>query len=210
MHTRTHCLAIAESCFVQSRDFAWNHGDFQREIVRTWLGVVGPGIRNLGRTDALFTDHADIRPTILSLARLSDDYAHDGRVIFEIIRDDALPASLRGHGETLSELAEAYKRGFSGYPRSYGRPCPPFTGGQHGPAHGAPGWRMFLKTGGGKSLKNFQARLRRTTCPERDPGRAFPGLPRTLNGQFAEGRREAAVSLATKGVDRRCSQSEND
>ena len=28
----------AASCFVQSRSFVWNHGDFQRDIVRTWLG----------------------------------------------------------------------------------------------------------------------------------------------------------------------------
>ena len=29
--------------------FAWNHGDFQHEIMRTWLGVVGPGVRSSGR-----------------------------------------------------------------------------------------------------------------------------------------------------------------
>ena len=33
------------SCFVQSRNFVWNHGDFQKDIVRTWLGIVGPGVR---------------------------------------------------------------------------------------------------------------------------------------------------------------------
>ena len=100
----------AASCFVQSRSFVWNHGDFQRDIVRTWLGVVGPGIRNLGATDRLFTDHTDIRPTILSLTKLKDDYAHDGRVIFEIIHDRALPVALRGYTDTLSDLAEAYKQ----------------------------------------------------------------------------------------------------
>ena len=100
----------AASCFVQSRAFAWNHGDFQREIVRTWLGVVGPGVRKLGPTDQMFTDHTDIRPTILSLAKLKDDYVHDGRVLFEVIHDDALPVALRGHSDTLSDLAEAYKR----------------------------------------------------------------------------------------------------
>jgi hypothetical protein len=100
----------AASCFVQSRSFAWNHGDFQRDIVRTWLGAVGPGIRNLGATNDLFTDHTDIRPTILSLAQLKDDYAHDGRVIFEIVKDHALPGPLRGHSDMLSDLAEAYKQ----------------------------------------------------------------------------------------------------
>ena len=78
--------------------------------MRTWLGVVGPGVRKLGLSDRMFTDHTDIRPTILSLAKLKDDYAHDGRVLFEIIRDDALPVALRGHSDTLSDLAEAYKQ----------------------------------------------------------------------------------------------------
>ena len=97
------------SCFVQSRNFVWNHGDFQKDIVRTWLGIVGPGVRRDGRTGELFTDHTDIRPTILSLVNLKDDYAHDGRVVFEIINDNALPGALRGHRDTLSRLAEAYK-----------------------------------------------------------------------------------------------------
>jgi arylsulfatase A-like enzyme len=99
----------AASCFSQDRDFVWNHGDFQKDIVRTWLGIVGPGVRQLGRFDELFTDHTDIRPTILSLVNLKDDYAHDGRVVFEILDEDALPNSLRRHRETLSDLAEAYK-----------------------------------------------------------------------------------------------------
>src|SRR5262249_2346999 len=110
-HTTPPCTppTDAATCFVQSRAFAYNHGDFQRDIIRTWLGVVGPGVRKAGVTDQLFTDHTDIRPTILSLAKLKDDYAHDGRVIFEIIHDDALPVALRGHSDTLSDLAEAYK-----------------------------------------------------------------------------------------------------
>jgi hypothetical protein len=100
----------AASCFVQSRGFAWNHGDFQHEIVQTWLGIVGPGVKNLGAKGDLFTDHTDIRPTILSLAQLQDDYAHDGRVIFEILADNALPVPLRGHTNTLAQLAEVYKQ----------------------------------------------------------------------------------------------------
>jgi hypothetical protein len=58
----------------------------------------------------MFTDHTDIRPTILSLTQLKDDYAHDGRVLFEILHDEALPVPLRGHSHTLSDLAEAYKQ----------------------------------------------------------------------------------------------------
>jgi arylsulfatase A-like enzyme len=103
------CTAIP-SCFQQSRDHAWNHGDFQQDITHTWLGLVGPGVRETGRFGEIFTDHTDIRPTILSLAHLQDDYAHDGRVVFEVLKGDALPDSLRDHRETLSRLAEAYKQ----------------------------------------------------------------------------------------------------
>ncbi len=28
--------------------FAWNHGDIQKEIGQTWLGMVGPGIKRQG------------------------------------------------------------------------------------------------------------------------------------------------------------------
>jgi hypothetical protein len=100
----------SKSCFIQSRDFAWNHGDFQNDITHTWLGIVGPGVQEKGRFDEIFTDHTDIRPTILSLAHLKDDYAHDGRVVFEILKNNILPDSLRDHRETLSRLAEAYKQ----------------------------------------------------------------------------------------------------
>jgi len=102
-------LAPLSSCFVETRNFAWNHGDFQEDIVHTWLGIVGPGVRAEGVTNALFTDHSDIRPTVLSLAGLKDDYAHDGRVIFEILHDHALPNALRNQKETLHRLAVAYK-----------------------------------------------------------------------------------------------------
>ena len=57
----------------------------------------------------VFTDHTDVRPTLVSLAGLTDDYSHDGRVVFEVLDRDALPQSLREHEDTLSALAAAYK-----------------------------------------------------------------------------------------------------
>ena len=74
--------------------FAWNHGDIQPEIATTWVGYVGPGVRNLGESNE-WTDHADVRPTMLSLLGLSDDYAHDGVVVPAYLDDSALPKSLR-------------------------------------------------------------------------------------------------------------------
>jgi len=99
----------AATCFVEESGFAWNHGDFQNQITHTWLGMVGPGVRSNGRFGEIFSDHTDTRPTILSLVGLKDDYAHDGRVIFEILHKHALPDAVRDQEETLHRLAVAYK-----------------------------------------------------------------------------------------------------
>jgi hypothetical protein len=102
---------VAGGCFAfPGPSFVWNHGDFQNQITHTWLGIVGPGVQRNGEFGAIFSDHTDIRPTILSLAHLTDDYAHDGRVLFEVLSRDVLPDSLRDHQDTLSRLAEAYKQ----------------------------------------------------------------------------------------------------
>ncbi|HYM01528.1 MAG TPA: hypothetical protein VET85_01205 [Stellaceae bacterium] len=110
-HTSPLCspASNAASCFVEESGFAWNHGDFQKQITHTWLGMVGPGIKQHGRFGEIFSDHSDIRPTMLSLAGLKDDYAHDGRALFEAIENQALPDSVQDSKNTLSELASAYK-----------------------------------------------------------------------------------------------------
>ena len=99
-----------KSCFVENSGFAWNHGDFQKEITKTWLGMVGPGVLKRGTFGEIFSDHTDIRPTVLSLVGLKDDYAHDGRVLFEALADHATPRALRAHRDTLSALADVYKK----------------------------------------------------------------------------------------------------
>jgi arylsulfatase A-like enzyme len=102
----------AANCFTEEgpSGFAWNHGDFQNDITHTWLGVVGPGVKHKGRLGGLFTDHTDIRPTILSVAHLKDDYSHDGRTVFEILDREILADAVRDHEQLLSRLAEAYKQ----------------------------------------------------------------------------------------------------
>jgi hypothetical protein len=94
----------------QSPGFAWQHGDFQPEIVTTWLGMVGPGVRHLGTTGAIWSDHTDIRPTMLALAGLHDDYASDGRVLVEALRGDGLAESVQESRDTFVELARVYKQ----------------------------------------------------------------------------------------------------
>jgi hypothetical protein len=100
----------AASCFTEEAGFAWNHGDFQNSITHTWLGIVGPGVKRKGRVGEVFTDHTDIRPTIMSLTNLHDDYTHDGRTIFEVLDRNVLPDAVRDQEFLLSRLAEAYKQ----------------------------------------------------------------------------------------------------
>jgi hypothetical protein len=89
--------------------FAWNHGSIDPEIATTFLGMVGPGVRNNG-DDATWADHTDERATMLNLLGLSDTYAHDGRVLIDQLYDWAVPQSLRAHRETLRRLGEVYKQ----------------------------------------------------------------------------------------------------
>jgi hypothetical protein len=67
--------------------FAWNHGDIQPEIANTWLGFVGPGVRRRGLDRWTWSDHADVRPTMLALLGLTDTYVHDGRALSEVMED---------------------------------------------------------------------------------------------------------------------------
>jgi hypothetical protein len=89
--------------------FAWNHGGIQPEIATTWAGIVGPGVRHNG-DDTTWADHADVRPTMLSLLGLGDPYAHDGRVLIDQLDAWAVPQSLIAHRETLRRLGEIYKQ----------------------------------------------------------------------------------------------------
>jgi hypothetical protein len=106
-------------CIGQNPFFAYNHGDYAAEINTNWLGIAGPGVANLGLdgsaadagpnsagpdsgqvtvpgsgTTGTWLDETDIRPTILYLAGLQDDYQTDGRVVTEILTNpnDALSA----------------------------------------------------------------------------------------------------------------------
>jgi hypothetical protein len=90
--------------------FAYNHGDYAAEINTNYLGLAGPGVRHLGLdgtsaangpnsagpnsgqvvvansgTKGTWVDETDIRPTLMYLTGLKDDYEHDGRVITEVL-----------------------------------------------------------------------------------------------------------------------------
>jgi hypothetical protein len=67
-------------------------------------------------------NHTDVRPTIMALLDLTDDYVHDGRVVAVWISNHALPNGIRGRREDLLDLAQVFKqlnasKGELGHPR---------------------------------------------------------------------------------------------
>jgi hypothetical protein len=117
------------SCVTINTGFAWDHGDYAAEINTNYLGLVGPGVQHRGldgdqpgdgpnsagpnsgqievvnsHTTGTWVDETDIRPTLMYLTGLKDDYTQDGRVITEVLSqpNDAL----RG----LNQLGACYKQ----------------------------------------------------------------------------------------------------
>ena len=99
-------------CVSINTGFAWDHGAYAAEINTNYVGFVGPGVKNLGLdgtsaadgpnsagpdsgqrvaansgTKGTWVDETDIRPTLIYLTGLKDDYEHDGRVISQILSD---------------------------------------------------------------------------------------------------------------------------
>jgi hypothetical protein len=121
----TNCVSI-------SNGFAWDHGYYAPEIDNTWLGIVGPGVANKGvdgRSAAdgpnsadgansnpqlvtpnddpgTWGDETDLRPTLLALAGLKDDYVGDGRVLVEDLTN---PPDKAGQPK-FQRLAVCYKQ----------------------------------------------------------------------------------------------------
>ena len=118
-------------CVSQNTGFAYNHGDYAAEIDTNFFGIAGPGVRHLGvdgtaaadgpnsagpdsgqvtvpgsGTKGTWIDETDIRPTLIYLAGLKDDYEHDGRVITQILASPN--RALRSPG--VSALGACYKQ----------------------------------------------------------------------------------------------------
>jgi hypothetical protein len=115
-------------CVTTFSRFAWDHGYYSPNIDITWNGIVGPNVKKLGldgpdvlhgaavldpsgnstvpafSATGTWADQTDIRPTMLSLVGLKDDYPTDGRVITEIL--DRIPRALRG----TEALGACYKQ----------------------------------------------------------------------------------------------------
>jgi hypothetical protein len=123
--------ATCSPCVTQDTRFAYDHGDYAAEINTNFLGVAGPGVRHLGvdgsaaadgpnsagpdsgqvtvpgsHTKGTWVDETDIRPTLLYLAGLRDDYEHDGRVISQVLSNPNM--ALRSGGAAV--LGACYKQ----------------------------------------------------------------------------------------------------
>src|ERR687888_525501 len=111
--TPTACATPAACAFIPARtnqSFAWNHGDIQDEIASTWIGMVGPGVDPNASPDQTWTDHPALRPTMLSLVGLKDDYGHDGRLLSGDLSGYAIPAAVKKNLTGFTQLADAYKQ----------------------------------------------------------------------------------------------------
>ncbi|MBV9545695.1 MAG: hypothetical protein JOY61_15090, partial [Chloroflexi bacterium] len=92
-----------------SNGFLWLHGDFAQDIDHTWAALVGPGVRKAGVSNT-WADHADLRPTMMTLLCLKDSYVHEGRALIEDLDRRALPQSVAENREDVAELMRAFKQ----------------------------------------------------------------------------------------------------
>ena len=118
-------------CVAVNSGFAYNHGDYAAEINTNYLGLAGPGVKHLGldgqapatgpnsagpdsgqitavdsHTTGTWVDETDIRPTLMYLTGLKDDYEHDGRVVTQILSHPN--RALRAPG--VASLGACYKQ----------------------------------------------------------------------------------------------------
>ena len=123
--------ACSGPCVTQNTGFAWNHGDYAAEIDTNWLGIAGPGVAHLGLdgsaadagpssagadsgqvtvpgsgTTGTWMDLTDVRPTLMYLTGLKDDYEHDGRVVTQLLTRPNQALAARG----VSTLGACYKQ----------------------------------------------------------------------------------------------------
>jgi hypothetical protein len=71
--------------------------------------MVGPGVDQTGVDSATWSDHTDIRSTMLMLLGLKDDYSHDGRALVEDLTGWAQPPAVKKSGSFV-RLAQMYKQ----------------------------------------------------------------------------------------------------
>ena len=123
--------SCSSSCVSVNSGFAWDHGDYAAEIDTNYLGLVGPGVKNLGLdgspaasgpssagadsgqttvpgsgTTGTWIDETDIQPTLMYLVGLRDDYEPDGRVISQVLTNPNTALA----PPKVARLGECYKQ----------------------------------------------------------------------------------------------------
>jgi len=132
-----------KACVFTSSGFAWNHGGLFPDMQTIWLGLVGPGVRNRGVDSSTWADQVDLRPTLMALTGLHDDYRVDGRVLTQELDSRSLPWSLRVDRDTLTRLGTAYKQ-ILAVDGQFGLTT--LTASTHGIASNTPGDAQYLAT----------------------------------------------------------------
>lgn len=99
-----------KSCVYTSAGYAWNHGSIWPDMQDIWSAYAGPGVASRGIDRSTWADQTDMRPTILELAGLHDDYAVDGRVLVEELAPHAIAVSLRMHRGEVRTMGRLYKQ----------------------------------------------------------------------------------------------------
>jgi hypothetical protein len=104
--------ATSDPCVVIDPEYAWNHGDVAPEINTNWVAFVGPGVTARGVDSTTWADETDVRPTIMALLGLHDDYVSDGRVLISDVSRALLPATYANAAKftQLLDMENAYKQ----------------------------------------------------------------------------------------------------
>ena len=104
----THPDFLLAAAPVAGPTAAWTAGDVQQDVRRTWLGIVGPAVQLRGIDFSTWTDHTNLRPTLLALVGLRDDYAHDGHVLLPALLPQNVPPQLARAPRTMRRLGAVY------------------------------------------------------------------------------------------------------
>jgi hypothetical protein len=104
--------ATGDPCVVIDPQYAWNHGDIAPVINTNWVGFVGPGVTARGVDARTWADETDVRPTMMALLGLHDDYVSDGRVLVGDVSRALLPGAYSRADKfaQLVQLENAYKQ----------------------------------------------------------------------------------------------------
>ena len=72
--------------------------------------MVGPGVAANGVDPTTWTDHTNLRPTIMALTGLKDDYTEDGVVLSQGLTSSGTPPTLDAQRTLAQKLGQLYEQ----------------------------------------------------------------------------------------------------